>query len=141
MMRLREASSSVVLIDTSAWVCFFARKGFEALKQSVAYLLDHNRAAIAGPILVEIIQGCKTDTEKQRLRDVFRGVDWLTINDNMWERAANMSFDLRRKGVTISAVDAIIATVAMSTGSQLLHYYSDYDLIARHTELAVFKYT
>ena len=90
--------------------------------------------------MVEIIQGCRADTEKQRLTDVFRGVHWLTINDNMWGRAADMSFDLRRKGVTISAVVAIIATVAISTGSQLLHYDTDYDLIARHTELAVFKY-
>jgi len=140
MKRLQEASSGLVLIDTSAWICFFARKGFAALKQSVSYLLDHNRAAVTGPVLIEIIQGCRSDQEKRKLTQVLKGVHWLTITDGMWESAATMSFDLRRKGVTISAVDAIIATVAISTRSQLLHYDTDYDLIARHAELAVFKY-
>jgi predicted nucleic acid-binding protein len=140
MRRLREASSGLVLIDTSAWICFFARKGFEGLKQSVAHLLDQNRAATTGPILVEIIQGCRTAAEKHKLKGVMKGVHWITITDDMWETAADISFDLRRKEVTISVVDAIIATVAISTGSQLLHHDSDYALIARHTDLAILNY-
>jgi predicted nucleic acid-binding protein len=74
------------------------------------------------------------------LTEALKGVHWRTVTDDMWKSAANMSFDLRRKGVTISTIDASITTAAMSTESQLLHYDSDYDLIARHTELAVFKY-
>jgi hypothetical protein len=34
-----------VLVDTSAWICFFSRRGFEDLKKTLSTLLDEDRAA------------------------------------------------------------------------------------------------
>ena len=124
-----------VLVDTSAWICFFSRKGFESLKETVALLLDENRAAIAGPILVELIQGCRTEKEKGQLKEVFEGTLWHTVTDEIWRHAADLGFSLRRKGVPVPAMDSLIAAIAIYCDCALLHYDSDFTLISRHTRL------
>ncbi|MEW6416893.1 MAG: PIN domain-containing protein [Nitrospirota bacterium] len=133
-----EALKCPVLIDTSAWICYFARKGFEKLKETIFNLLDENRAAISGPILVELVQGCRTDVEKENLKEVFEGVLWYMVTNEMWHHAADMGFNLRRKGVTVSGVDALIATIAIDNNIPLLHNDNDFDNISKHTKLRNF---
>lgn len=133
------AMEDSVLIDTSAWICFFARKGFETLKEAIALLLDENRAALSGPILVELIQGCRTEVEKQNLKEVLEGVLWYPATDEIWRHAAEMGFNLRRKGVTASAIDALIATIAIDNNIALLHNDNDFTLISKHTKLKTYS--
>ena len=128
----------LILLDTSAWICFFDRKGFADLKETIATLLDEGIVAIAGPILVELVQGARTIGEKQALERNIRGLHWLRIEDGHWQKAADLSFALRRKGITISAVDGLIATVAISYHCQLLHQDSDFERIAEYSKLKLF---
>jgi predicted nucleic acid-binding protein len=132
--------NELVLIDTSAWICFFSRKGFEEIKKTVVALLDENRTATAGPILVELIQGTRTGEEKETIKRLFGGVHWLSVSDAHWHKAAEMSFDVRRKGVTSSAIDTLIATLAIDYRSLLLHKDSHFDLIAQHSSLKCYQY-
>jgi len=129
----------LILVDTSAWICFFDRKGFTDLKESIKTLLDEGRVAVAGPILVELLQGARTLREKQSLERNIRGLHWLRIEDGHWQKAADLSFALRRKGITISAVDGLIAAVAISYRCQLLHRDSDFERIAGYTNLKLFE--
>jgi predicted nucleic acid-binding protein len=124
-----------VLIDTSAWICFFSRRGFEDIKKILSALLDEDRAATAGPILVELVQGTRTSEEKETIKRVFKGIHWLSVSDDHWHKAAEMAFDLRRKGVTSSAIDTLIAVLAVDFGCLLLHKDSHFDLITRHSSL------
>jgi hypothetical protein len=39
--------------------------------------------------------------------------EMLSVSDNHWHKAAEMAFDLRRKGVASSAVDTLIAILAI----------------------------
>lgn len=133
------AVDTIVLVDTSAWICYFARKGFAGLKASIANLLDQNLVAITGPILIELIQGCRTIGEKEALEQMLEGVLFYSVTDSLWHNAAEMGFTLRRKGVTVSAIDAVIATVAIDNALMLLHNDSDFDRIARHTQLAIYQ--
>jgi predicted nucleic acid-binding protein len=129
----------IVLVDTSAWICFFARKGYDEIKQSMSSLLDENRLAITGPILIEVIQGCRTETEKRDIMEVLDSIHWLHIAEETWRMASDIAFNLRRKGVTISAIDVIIAAVSINHHVQLLHKDRDYDLIAKYTKLKIYK--
>jgi predicted nucleic acid-binding protein len=133
------ASNEIVLIDTSAWICFFARKGFHPLKRCISDLLEEDRAAVTGPILVELIQGCRIEKEKETLKEVLTGLRWLAIQDILWEAAADLAFTLRRRGVTTSVVDSLIAVVAMNYQASLLHHDKDYDFIAKYTELKIYQ--
>ena len=129
----------LVLIDTSGWICFFSRRGFEEIKKSISTLLDEDRAAIAGPILVELIQGTRTVEEKETIKRLFRGVHWLSVSDDHWHKAAEMAFDLRRKGITSSAIDTLIATLAIEYRCSLLHKDSHFELIARNSSLKCYQ--
>ena len=127
--------NDLVLVDTSAWICFFSRRGFEDLKKTLSTLLDDDRAAIAGPILVELVQGTRTPEEKETIKTLIRGIHWLSVSDDHWPKAAEMAFDLRRKGVTSSAVDTLIAILAIDHRCILLHKDSHFELIARNSSL------
>ncbi len=132
---------NLVLVDTSAWICFFARKNFIEIKDAVSTLLDNNRVAIAGPIMVELIQGARTDKEKDDIKSKIKGLHWLGITDEHWHKTADLSFNLRRKGVTVSAIDSLLSVVAVSCNCRVLHKDSDFELIARHSSLKLFDLT
>lgn len=127
--------NDLVLVDTSAWICFFSRRGFGELKKDLSILLDEDRAATAGPILVELIQGTRTTEEKETIQSLLRGIRWFPISDDHWHKAAEMAFALRRKGITSSAFDTLIAVLAIDYQCILLHKDSHFDLIARHSSL------
>lgn len=124
--------SPLVLIDTSAWICFFARHGYPEIKNALSLLLDEDRAAVAGPILVELIQGSRTAEEKENIKKWIKGLYWLPVTDALWSDAAEISFALRRKGITTSPIDTLIAALAIEYNCLLLHRDSHFDLIARH---------
>jgi len=129
----------LVLVDTSAWICFFARKGFAEIKESVSTLLDDNRIAIAGPIIVELIQGTRTEKERDNIKNRIKGLHLLQITDEHWHKTADFSFDLKRKGITVSTIDSLLAIVAISYNCRILHKDGDFDLIARHSSLKLFN--
>lgn len=127
-----------VLIDTSGWICFFARRGHEDMKKAISILLDEDRVAVAGPILVELIRGATDIEEKQRIGEYVRGLSWLETTDEHWYKSAELSFQLRRKGVTSSIIDVLIAVLAMDYQCTLLHRDSDFDHIARNSSLSCY---
>ena len=131
--------NDLVLVDTSAWICFFSRRGFEDIKKTLSTLLDEDRAAIAGPILVELIQGTRTTDEKETIKKLIRGIHWLSVSDDHWHKAAEMAFALRRKGVTSSAIDTLIAILAIDYRCLLLHKDSHFELIAGNSSLKCYQ--
>ena len=128
---------NLVLVDTSAWICFFARKDFPQIKKAVTTLLEDDRIAITGPIFLELIQGTRNEKERLETESRLKALHSLEIKDDHWHQAADMSFRLRRKGITMSAIDAIISIVAIDYSCALLHYDSDFNLISEHSELKV----
>jgi len=126
---------SLVLVDTSAWICFFSRHGYEEMKRKISFILDEGRAAIAGPILMELVQGTRNIAEKEKLKNYVRGLSWLSINDDHWHQSAELAFQLRRIGVTTSSIDTLIAVLAIDYHCILLHKDSDFDRISSHSPL------
>ncbi len=125
----------LVLIDTSGWICFFARRGYEDMKKVISILLDEDRVATAGPIFVELFQGARDLEEKQSINNYAKGLHWLQVTDEHWHKSAELTFQLRRKGVTSSIVDVLIAVLAMDYQCTLLHKDTDFDHIARNSSL------
>jgi predicted nucleic acid-binding protein len=130
---------NLVLIDTSGWICFFSRRGFAETKMAISALLDEDRVAITGPILIELTQGTRTVAEKENITRYIRGIHWLSVTDDHWQKAAEMAFNLRRKGITSSAIDTLIATLAIEYNCHLLHKDSHFELIARHFPLKCYQ--
>lgn len=129
---------NLVLIDTSGWICFFASRGYEELKKVISILLDEDRVAIAGPIFVELVQGARGVEEKQNINHYAKGLHWLQVTDEHWYKSAELTFQLRRRGVTSSTIDILIAVLAMDYQCTLLHKDTDFDYIARNSSLVCY---
>jgi predicted nucleic acid-binding protein len=129
----------LVLIDTSGWICFFSRRGYEEMKKRISTLLEEDRVAIAGPILIELIQGTRNEEEKGKVEGYVKGLHWLPVTDDHWHQSADFAFKLRRKGITSSAIDVLIATLAMDYQCSLLHKDSDFDQISHHSSLVCYR--
>jgi len=129
---------NLVLIDTSGWICFFASRGHEDMKKVISILLDEDRVAIGGPILVELVQGSRGVEEKQNINNYTKGIHWLRVTDEHWHQSAELIFQLRRKGVKSSIIDVLIAVLAMDCQCTLLHKDTDFDHIARNSSLVCY---
>jgi len=130
-----DTAAGLVLVDTSAWICFFAKAGYLDIKACLTLLLDENRVAIAGPIVLELLQGCRSEAEREKLESRFQGLHWLPLEDRHWYEAGRLAFALRRIGVTVGAIDALIATLSEANHIPLLQRERDFARIAQHTRL------
>ena len=93
-----------------------------------------------GMIRLEILGGAKTEKEFDRLKSRLGALEEISIDAKLWESAGKLSFDLRRKGLTIPYTDILIASAAIRSKSILLHADSHFDIIAPETDLKVESY-
>lgn len=129
----------MILLDTSAWIGFFAKSGYHELKGKIRKALDQDQVATAGPIALELLQGCRSLKERVQLEELLRSLHWLPAQDHHWFQAGEMAFTLRRKEITISAIDGLIATLAEAYHCTLLGLDRDFEYIAQHTNVKLDK--
>ena len=107
-----------VLIDTSAWVDFF--RGTSKTADAVAELIEKGQAYICGVISYELIQGAKSEEEALHLASVLAALHYIEMTSDLWIRAGNISFGLRRKGLTLPMSDLLIGALALEHGLEVL---------------------
>jgi predicted nucleic acid-binding protein len=120
------------LADTSA----LARLRHEPVATVLGPLIETGLVATCGVIEFELGWATRTSAEFDQLRaDRDTGYEWLATHDEDWRRALDVQAALWRDG-QIRAVgfpDLLIAAVAEREQVTVLHYDSDYDLIAKIT--------
>jgi len=102
----------VVIVDTSAWIPFFNQPG-SLEKREIDALIDVDRLVLVGVVLAELIQGCRTPAEANTVVSKLSGLRFLDTGFATWRRAGEISFSLRRKGVTLPLSDLVIAALAL----------------------------
>ena len=108
-----------VIIDTSAWIRFF-RYGSDEVSQLVAELVKNDQAVVTGVVLTELLQGIKTERERQHLTALFSSLPFVETMRDDWQEAGEDLQGLRRRGITVPLTDAVIATVAHRRGLSVL---------------------
>jgi len=121
-----------ILIDTSAWIASFKKTGNLQLKQFLKNSILAGLAATSPIIILELLQGCRTQEERDALKIKLESLDLLSITQSVWERSYELAFSLRKKGLTIPTADLIIAAVAIENNSMILHQDEHYEMIAHH---------
>lgn len=124
-----------ILVDTSAWIAAFSRKGFERLKGDLKTALSSDRLAVTGIILLELLRGARNEEQFESLRKRLSIIPELPFQGEDWLKTARLSFSLRRKGVMASLPDILIAGVALRHDCVLYHCDKDFEQIAKHTPL------
>ena len=125
-----------VLIDTSVWVDFF-RKKESAVSVKVREYLKLNQVCYAGPILVELYQGAKTQREIEILDQLFDAISYVDITRDHYHHAGMISQKAAREGKVFSAIDVILAVLAHDGGLSLLTLDRHFRDISRYCALSL----
>ena len=129
--------NNLFLVDTSAWL-FALRKDFmPEVKDRIDYLLKENAIITTGIVKLEILGGTKTQNEFERLKTRLDSLDMVETDTALWEEAYRLSFELRRKGITVPYTDILIAACALRTESTVVHADAHFDLMANHISLKI----
>jgi predicted nucleic acid-binding protein len=99
-----------VLVDTSAWVAYF--RGQEPARSAVLALLQERRAFRCGPVELELRQGLRR-SEADGVLNLWRGLPPLQVEEIDFASAGDLLLELRSRGITIPALDALIASLAV----------------------------
>jgi len=129
--------NDVFLIDTSAWLLALRKDFIPEVKELIDRLLRDGVVITTGIIKLEIIGGAGTQDEFQRLKSRFNALDDIRTDDSIWQKACELGFELRRKGITVPHTDILIAACALQSESVIVHADTHFDLMARHAGIKV----
>jgi predicted nucleic acid-binding protein len=129
----------VILVDSSAWVEFLRATGSPAHLQLRAALQGDVELACTDVILMEILAGARDDADRDRLRRLLYGQEFLAVDGPAdYEQAAEVYRLCRSGGETPRKLsDCLIAAVAIRNEVELLCQDADFEAIARHAPLKI----
>jgi predicted nucleic acid-binding protein len=102
----------VTLIDSSVWIAFW-RGSDPDISRKVRELIKADRACITGIILTELLQGARTPDEMDYLKGILSDIPRLPLTEEVFVKAAELSFQLKKLGKTVHTTDVIIAASAL----------------------------
>ena len=95
------------------------------------------RILIPGIIKTEHLRDTKNKKEYIHLNDLLKGLEYLPVSDDFWEKLSLFSFRLFRKGVTVPLTDTYIALLGIENNVSILHRDKHFDLIAEKVPLKI----
>jgi predicted nucleic acid-binding protein len=125
----------MVIVDTSAWIPFFNHPE-SSEKRIIDELIDRGEVAVVGVVLAELLQGCRSQEERNDLKDALLALTYLGVSQATWIAAGEISAGLLRKGITLPLTDLVIAAAAIE------HHCSVYSLDAHFQKIpGLIRYT
>jgi predicted nucleic acid-binding protein len=134
----------LILVDTSVLSLAFRRREKANPELSVVRLLrklieENIPIAVPGIVLQELLSGVRTEAEFRRLHDLMEGFPLILATRDHHLRAARIANQCRSAGVAVSAVDCMIAAMAIIANSQLLSTDEDFARMASHCPLQLLR--
>jgi predicted nucleic acid-binding protein len=123
--------SKLFLVDTSAWIFALRRDPVVRIKDRIDSLLKEDSVITTGIIKLEILTGAGTEKEYKRLKSRFDALESLETDEELWQKACEHGFKLRRRGLTIPSMDVLIASCALQADAVLLHADAHFDLMVK----------
>jgi hypothetical protein len=115
----------LILVDSSVWIDFLSSRPGPGGQELRRLIEDGAPVAITGVVLTEILQGLKRDIK--RIENYLSLFDLLEANGFETYRDAAALFRLARsKGVSLTTIDALIATVATENGATIFSLDRDF---------------
>ena len=126
----------MILVDSSVWIDYFG----DTLSPQVERLdrmLDHQDVLVGDLIVVEVLQGIRSDREFQIVRQSLSVLENVRlVTPSLAVKCAQNYRYLRQLGITArKTIDSVIATWCIETGVPLLHSDRDFEPFERHLGL------
>jgi predicted nucleic acid-binding protein len=116
-----------ILVDTGVWIDFL-RKNSEG-GGALEGLIRTGRVVAAGIIILELVQGAKSDKDKARITCLLSGLDYAEMSQDLWESAGTLSRSLKGRGFSLPLSDVLLAAIALKHGLSLFTLDSHFDAI------------
>ncbi len=121
------------LVDTSVWIGYMREEENEATEHFAEVVTRGHPFGITGVIYQEVLQGAASKTKFGYLAEYLSSQTFYHPRDSVESHgeAALIYFRCRRAGVTVrSAIDCLIARVAIERDLVLLHDDRDFENMA-----------
>ena len=115
------------------WIDYLAGSDTEAAGRLAEILNLGSPVGLTGVVYQEVVQGVSSRRELEQTSEYLGSQTFYHPRDPVgtYREAARMYFDCRRAGITIcSAVDCLIARVAIEHDLMLLHDDKDFEKLA-----------
>lgn len=130
-----------MIVDTSVWVDFF--NGAQTPHgQALTDLIDERAPVmLTDLILTEVLQGIRQEREFKLIRDRLFALPVIQPADlETFIEAARFHRRCRAAGRRIrSTIDCVIAAVAIENNLPVFHRDRDFDVIAEHCTLRIYR--
>lgn len=117
------------IVDTSTWVLALRKDGSPDAAAWLSTALEAERVAMVPLVKVELLLGARDEAHYAALKEELDALPQLPTTERVYEEAANLAFQLRRKGCTIPLIDVLIAAFAITHSCTLVHHDRHYELI------------
>lgn len=126
----------MIIADTSVWIDYFNGK-VDSYTDELDKQLNEGNVVLGDLILLEILQGIKSDKEYNKTKMILETLDqYEMLGHNMVTRCANNYRQLRKQGMTIrKTADVIIATFCIENKIPLLFTDRDFKPFVEHCGL------
>lgn len=128
----------MVIVDTSAWIEFL-RDGDAGVVEKVDRCLESEFVGIGDLVYCEVLQGIRSPKDRRTVSTLFDALPHFEmVGFQVAEKAAANYRLLRERGITVrKTIDVLIGTFCAERGFVLIHFDSDFTLMASHIGLEV----
>jgi len=117
------------IVDTSTWVLALRKDGSSEAAAWLYNALDREEVVLVPLVKVELLLGARDEAHYASLKQELDALSQLPSSDAVYEEAASLAFNLRRKGCTTPLIDVLIAAFAIVYSCMLVHHDRHYELI------------
>ena len=129
--------TALILVDSSVWIDFFSNAPGPAGHELKRLIAASEPVALTGVIVTEVLQGLRRDIEpieyQLRLWDMVEPQGFET-----YRNAASLARLARSRGLTLSTIDCLIATLAVEQRAVLFTLDEDFRGIQGFTSLRIY---
>ena len=133
----------MITLDTSVLSLAFRRRStaqepHSSVQSLKKLIVDDENLWIPGIVLQELLSGLRTDEQVARLGTILSGFPVLLASREHHIDAVQIATARRRAGVTVTAVDCLIAAQTIAAGAELLTADRDFNHMTSHCGLRLY---
>lgn len=129
------------LVDTSVWIHALRPGGRAAIRDRLRPMIVSGEVAVTDWVLLELMSGLRASETPERLLHWFEPVPRLPFESEWWPKAWAHAARLRHRGVTPTAADTLLATVALEHKVPLVHCDADFEAMRAALPLRTVDWT
>ena len=118
------------LIDSSIWISIVRTPKASADCEVLRRIVNHPQACLCEPVLFEVTRGAPKHRQGQ-LTEYLDTTPVLPTPPSLWQDAVRLGQKCRAKNFHPSAMDLLIATIAMAHGATLVSLDGDFTKLSK----------